>query len=183
MDQTVVVTIQSCRHSSCCVNSLPHIPRHLQAQVAALLYLTAQVSFTSHHKYINIISSLIYYSTYSFHSYLLSLFLSYTFIFYLTAFQLSQYQPLVNRILIIAASQRHSQLIFIESAITWYLPFTVSLVLTDQRNLGMSMKVERSSLDQVKARFEMNKRKQEEKKKEYDFSERMKELQEEVCNR
>lgn len=47
----------------------------------------------------------------------------------------------------------------------------------------MSMKVERSSLDQVKARFEMNKRKQEEKKKEYDFSERMKELQEEVCNR
>ena len=101
----------------------------------------------------------------------------------MTAFQLSQYQPLVNTILIIAASQRHSQLILLESAITWYLPFTVSLVLTDQRNLGMSMKVERSSLDQVKARFEMNKRKQEEKKKEYDFSERMKELQEEVCNR
>ncbi|XP_067948126.1 zinc finger matrin-type protein 2-like [Watersipora subatra] len=48
-----------------------------------------------------------------------------------------------------------------------------------QRNLGMSMKVERSSLDQVKARFDMNKRKQEEKKKEYDFGERMKELQEE----
>lgn len=44
----------------------------------------------------------------------------------------------------------------------------------------MSMKVERSSLDQVKARFEMNKRKQEEKKKEYDFGERVKELQEEV---
>ncbi|KAF6023964.1 ZMAT2 [Bugula neritina] len=48
-----------------------------------------------------------------------------------------------------------------------------------QRNLGMSMKVERSSLEQVKARFELNKRKQEEKKSEYDFNERMKELQEE----
>ena len=44
----------------------------------------------------------------------------------------------------------------------------------------MSMKVERSSLDQVRQRFEMNKRKQEEKKKEYVFNERMKELQEEV---
>ena len=44
----------------------------------------------------------------------------------------------------------------------------------------MSMKVERSSLDQVRQRFEMNKRKQEEKKKEYDFNERMKELHEEV---
>ena len=51
---------------------------------------------------------------------------------------------------------------------------------TDQRNLGMSMKVERSSLDQVKKRFELNKRKMEEKKKEYDFEERMKELKEEV---
>ncbi|XDV38947.1 hypothetical protein PO909_008259 [Leuciscus waleckii] len=37
-----------------------------------------------------------------------------------------------------------------------------------QRNLGMSMRVERSSLDQVKKRFE-----------EYDFEERMKELREE----
>jgi len=46
----------------------------------------------------------------------------------------------------------------------------------------MSMKVERSSLEQVKARFELNKRKQEEKKSEYDFNERMKELQEEVVN-
>ena len=42
------------------------------------------------------------------------------------------------------------------------------------------MKVERSSLDQVKKRFEMNKRKKEEKKKEYDFEERMRELKEEV---
>jgi len=48
-----------------------------------------------------------------------------------------------------------------------------------QRNLGMSMRVERSSLDQVKKRFESNKKKQEEKKKEYDFEERMKELREE----
>jgi DNA-binding transcriptional MerR regulator len=49
-----------------------------------------------------------------------------------------------------------------------------------QRNLGMSMKVERSSLDQVKKRFEMNKRKEDDKKKEYDFEERIKELKEEV---
>jgi len=48
-----------------------------------------------------------------------------------------------------------------------------------QRNLGMSMKVERSSLDQVKARFSANKRKLEEKKKEYDFDQRMAELKEE----
>ena len=38
---------------------------------------------------------------------------------------------------------------------------------TDQRNLGMSMKIERSSLDQVKQRFERNKAKQLEEKKEY----------------
>lgn len=51
---------------------------------------------------------------------------------------------------------------------------------TDQRNLGMSMKIERSSLDQVKKRFEINKKKMDEKKKEYDFEERLKELKEEV---
>ncbi len=44
----------------------------------------------------------------------------------------------------------------------------------------MSMRVERSSLDQVKKRFEVNKKKLEEKQKEYDFEERMKELREEV---
>ena len=44
----------------------------------------------------------------------------------------------------------------------------------------MSMKIERSSLDQVKKRFEMNKKKREEKEKEYDFEERVKELKEEV---
>lgn len=44
----------------------------------------------------------------------------------------------------------------------------------------MSMRVERSTLDQVKKRFEMNKRKKEEKKKDYDFEERMRELKEEV---
>ena len=44
----------------------------------------------------------------------------------------------------------------------------------------MSMRVERSTLDQVRKRFELNKRKMEEKKKDYDFEERMKELKEEV---
>uniref|UniRef100_A0A8C9ZIB6 Zinc finger matrin-type protein 2 n=1 Tax=Sander lucioperca TaxID=283035 RepID=A0A8C9ZIB6_SANLU len=48
-----------------------------------------------------------------------------------------------------------------------------------QRNLGMSMRVERSSLDQVKKRFEVNKKKMEEKQKEYHFEERIKELREE----
>lgn len=46
----------------------------------------------------------------------------------------------------------------------------------------MSMRVERSSLDQVKKRFEANKKKLEEKQKEYDFEERMKELREEVSS-
>lgn len=50
----------------------------------------------------------------------------------------------------------------------------------DQRNLGMSMKIERSSLDQVKARFAANKKKMEEKKKDYDLEQRVKELKEEV---
>ncbi|XP_014662449.1 PREDICTED: zinc finger matrin-type protein 2-like [Priapulus caudatus] len=48
-----------------------------------------------------------------------------------------------------------------------------------QRNLGMSMKVERSTLDQVKKRFELNKKKMEEKKKDYDFEQRIQELREE----
>lgn len=48
-----------------------------------------------------------------------------------------------------------------------------------QRNLGMSMKIERSSIDQVKERFALNKKKMEEKKKEYDFEQRMQELKEE----
>ncbi|KAL3880463.1 hypothetical protein ACJMK2_032700 [Sinanodonta woodiana] len=48
-----------------------------------------------------------------------------------------------------------------------------------QRNLGMSMRIERSSLEQVKRRFEINKKKVEEKKKDYDFEERMRELREE----
>jgi len=52
-----------------------------------------------------------------------------------------------------------------------------------QRNLGMSMRVERSSLDQVQRRFELNKRKREEEKqkkgKEYDLEERMTVLREE----
>ncbi|KAK8379053.1 hypothetical protein O3P69_009655 [Scylla paramamosain] len=48
-----------------------------------------------------------------------------------------------------------------------------------QRNLGMSMRVERSSLDQVKKRFDINKKKLEEKKKDYDIEQRMQELKEE----
>ncbi|KAF4800840.1 Zinc finger matrin-type protein 2 [Turdus rufiventris] len=47
-----------------------------------------------------------------------------------------------------------------------------------QRNLGMSMRVERSTLDQVKKWFEENKKKMEEKK-DCNFEERMKELREE----
>ena len=50
---------------------------------------------------------------------------------------------------------------------------------SDQRNMGMSMRVERSSLDQVKARFALNKKKMDEKKKEYDLEQRTTELREE----
>jgi U4/U6.U5 tri-snRNP component SNU23 len=50
----------------------------------------------------------------------------------------------------------------------------------DQRNLGMSMKIERSTVDQVKERFQSVKRKKEEEKKNYDFEQRVNELQEEV---
>jgi hypothetical protein len=42
------------------------------------------------------------------------------------------------------------------------------------------MKIERSTLDQVKARFAINKKKREEKKKDYDLEQRVKELKEEV---
>ncbi|XP_030768278.1 zinc finger matrin-type protein 2 [Sitophilus oryzae] len=48
-----------------------------------------------------------------------------------------------------------------------------------QRNLGMSMKIERSSLDSVKKRFDVNKRKMEEKKKDYDLQARLNEIAEE----
>lgn len=48
-----------------------------------------------------------------------------------------------------------------------------------QRNMGMSMKVERSSVEQVKQRFELLKRKKEEKNKDYDLSERIQEVKEE----
>ena len=56
----------------------------------------------------------------------------------------------------------------------------LSILFLDQRNLGMSMKIERSTLDQVKARFAINKKKMEEKKKDYDLEQRVKELKEEV---
>lgn len=48
-----------------------------------------------------------------------------------------------------------------------------------QRNLGMSMKVERSSLDQVKSRFQQNKKKMEEKQKDYELDARVREAKEE----
>ena len=41
------------------------------------------------------------------------------------------------------------------------------LLFTDQRNMGMSMKVEKSTVDQVRKRFEFNKKKKEEEKKKY----------------
>ena len=44
----------------------------------------------------------------------------------------------------------------------------------------MSMRVERSTVDQVKARFNANKKKLEEKKKDYDLEQRVAELREEV---
>ena len=47
-----------------------------------------------------------------------------------------------------------------------------------QRNLGMSMKVERSSLEQVKERFNKNKRRHDDKVKEYDLDQKIKEAQE-----
>lgn len=40
-------------------------------------------------------------------------------------------------------------------------------VYTDQRNMGMSMKVEKSTLEQVKKRFQTVKEKQSEDKKQY----------------
>lgn len=48
-----------------------------------------------------------------------------------------------------------------------------------QRNLGMSMRIERSSLDAVKQRFQLNKKKLEEKKKDYDMAARLQEIAEE----
>ena len=44
------------------------------------------------------------------------------------------------------------------------------------------MKIERSTLEQVKARFALNKKKLEEKKKDYDLEQRVRELKEEVSN-
>lgn len=44
----------------------------------------------------------------------------------------------------------------------------------------MSMKVERSSVEQVRQRFEALKKKKDEKTKEYDLTERIQELKEEV---
>lgn len=43
------------------------------------------------------------------------------------------------------------------------------------------MRIERSSVDQVKSRFDVVKKKLDEKKKEYDIELKMKEMREEVC--
>lgn len=48
-----------------------------------------------------------------------------------------------------------------------------------QRNLGMSMKVERSTIDQVKERFQVNKKKMEEKQKDYELEKKLREAKEE----
>jgi U4/U6.U5 tri-snRNP component SNU23 len=48
-----------------------------------------------------------------------------------------------------------------------------------QRNLGMNMKVNKSTLEDVKQRFELKKRLLEQKKKEFDIEEKVKELKEE----
>lgn len=41
------------------------------------------------------------------------------------------------------------------------------IATSDQRNMGMSMRVEQSTLDQVKKRFEVVKKRKEEEKKKY----------------
>lgn len=48
-----------------------------------------------------------------------------------------------------------------------------------QRNLGMNMVVERSTLEQVRQRIEWNRKRLDTEQKEYDIQERMKELKEE----
>ncbi|KAF7493215.1 Zinc finger matrin-type protein 2 [Sarcoptes scabiei] len=48
-----------------------------------------------------------------------------------------------------------------------------------QKNLGMNMRINRSTLEDVKERFELKLKQREEKKKEYDIEEKMKELKEE----
>ena len=47
------------------------------------------------------------------------------------------------------------------------------------QNLGMSMKLKRSTVDDVKARFELNKQKRQEKVKEYSLKERLQDAKEE----
>ncbi|KAI9581621.1 zinc finger matrin-type protein 2 isoform X1 [Glossina fuscipes] len=48
-----------------------------------------------------------------------------------------------------------------------------------QRNLGMNMQIERSTVDQVKERFQANKKKLEEKQKDYELERRLREAKEE----
>ena len=49
----------------------------------------------------------------------------------------------------------------------------LSYAHTDQRNMGMSMKVERCTVNQIKDRFEYNKKKKEEEKKKYSMPDDM----------
>ena len=74
--------------------------------------------------------------------------------------------------------------------VKWYPDVLQKILQQLTRNLILkieltlfTVKVERSSLDQVKARFAMNKKKKEDdsKKKDYDFDSRIKELENEVC--
>ncbi|KAF5402668.1 Zinc finger matrin-type protein 2 [Paragonimus heterotremus] len=48
-----------------------------------------------------------------------------------------------------------------------------------QRNMGMSMRIKRSTLEDVKERFQLHSRKKEEKTEEYNLDERMKQIAEE----
>uniref|UniRef100_A0A0N5AKS5 Matrin-type domain-containing protein n=1 Tax=Syphacia muris TaxID=451379 RepID=A0A0N5AKS5_9BILA len=48
-----------------------------------------------------------------------------------------------------------------------------------QRNMGMSMKIKRSTLEEVKQRFALKKAEKEQKEKEYDLQQRMEEIKEE----
>ncbi|CAL8080181.1 unnamed protein product [Calicophoron daubneyi] len=48
-----------------------------------------------------------------------------------------------------------------------------------QRNMGMSMRIKRSTLEDVRDRFQLHKRKSEEKAEEYSLDERMKQIAEE----
>jgi len=49
----------------------------------------------------------------------------------------------------------------------YYCKNAHSVISLDQRNMGMSMRVEQSSIEQVKKRFEIVKKRKDEEKKKY----------------